>query len=123
MVRRVLLVEFDSTADSELSQLLRHQGFTVHSVPDPALTLEFARKTQPDLFLIAGPSLWGELARLYGILGNDEQRPLVDEQLLIQILEGQIGRHEVARELDRDAPLLRNGSCGRAPGGCGRSSS
>jgi hypothetical protein len=61
------------------------------------------------LMLIAGPSLWGELARLYGILGNDEQRPLVDEQLLIQILEGQVGRHEVARELDRDAPLLRNG--------------
>ncbi|HSK01416.1 MAG TPA: ATP-binding protein, partial [Kofleriaceae bacterium] len=61
------------------------------------------------LLLIAGPSLWGELARLYGILGNDEQRPLVDEQLLIQILDGQIGRHEVARELDRDAPLLRNG--------------
>jgi len=61
------------------------------------------------LLLIAGPSLWGELARLYGILGNDEQRPLVDEQLLIQILDGQVGRHEVARELDRDAPLLRNG--------------
>jgi hypothetical protein len=61
------------------------------------------------LLLIAGPSLWGELARLYGILGNDEQRPLIDEQLLIQILDDQVGRHEVARELDRGAPLVRHG--------------
>ncbi|HEX3482631.1 MAG TPA: ATP-binding protein [Kofleriaceae bacterium] len=61
------------------------------------------------LLLTAAPSLWGELARLYGVLGNDEQRALVDEQLLIQILDGQIDRHAVARELDRDAPLIRHG--------------
>ena len=61
------------------------------------------------LLLIAGPALWGELARLYGILGNDEERPLVDEMLLIQILAGQFDRRDVARELDRDAPLVRHG--------------
>jgi AAA+ superfamily predicted ATPase len=61
------------------------------------------------LLLIGGPSLWGEFARLYGILGNDEGRPLVDELLLVQILAGQVDRHEIARELDRDAPLVRHG--------------
>jgi len=61
------------------------------------------------LLLIAGPALWGELARLYGILGNDEERPLVDEMLLVQILAGQFDRRDIARELDRDAPLVRHG--------------
>jgi len=61
------------------------------------------------LLLVAGPTLWGELARLYGILGNDEDRPLVDELMLVHILAGQIGRHDIARELDRSAPLVRFG--------------
>ncbi|HEV7558156.1 MAG TPA: ATP-binding protein, partial [Kofleriaceae bacterium] len=61
------------------------------------------------LLLVAGPTLWGELARLYGILGNDDDRPLVDEMLLVQIVAGQIGRHDIARELDRGAPLVRYG--------------
>ena len=61
------------------------------------------------LLLIAGPTLWGELARLYGILGNDDQRPLVDEMLLVQLLQGQFPREAIARELDRDAPLIRHG--------------
>ncbi|MCW5808891.1 MAG: ATP-binding protein, partial [Deltaproteobacteria bacterium] len=59
--------------------------------------------------LVAGPALWGELARLYGILANDEQRALVDEMLLVQILAGQVDRTEIARQLDPDAPLVRHG--------------
>ena len=61
------------------------------------------------VFLIAGPALWGELARLYGILSNDEARPLVDEMLLAQILTGEADSALIARELDPDAPLLRYG--------------
>ena len=61
------------------------------------------------LLLIAGPSLWGQLARLYGILGNDEGRPLVDEALLAQILSSEVSHYDVARELDRHAPLVRHG--------------
>lgn len=61
------------------------------------------------MLVIAAPSLWGELARLYGILGNDEDRAMVDEALLVEILAGRIGRTEIARELDDDAPLVRYG--------------
>jgi hypothetical protein len=60
------------------------------------------------LILVAAPSLWGELARLYGILANDEHRALCDEQLLVQ-LAGGADRHAIARELDRDRPLVRHG--------------
>jgi hypothetical protein len=74
-----------------------------------AAELELSPVARLLLLLIAGPALWGELARLYGILGNDEERPLVDEMLLVQILSGQVERHAITRELDRDAPLIRHG--------------
>jgi hypothetical protein len=79
--------------------------------PLTALATEFGLSPLARMLLlvIGGPSLWGELARLYGILGNDDARPLVDELLLVQIFAGQADRHEIARELDRDAPLVRHG--------------
>ncbi|MEZ4367614.1 MAG: ATP-binding protein [Kofleriaceae bacterium] len=61
------------------------------------------------LIAVAAPGLWGELARLYGILGNDEKRPLVDELLLAQLLAPVATREAIAAELDRDAPLVRHG--------------
>ena len=61
------------------------------------------------LLVVAGPALWGHLARLYGILANDEGRPLVDEMLISQILGPQVPALEIARELDRDAPLIKYG--------------
>jgi hypothetical protein len=61
------------------------------------------------LLCVAGPALWGSLARLYGILGNDEGRPLCDEMLVGQILGPRISSHEIGRELDRGAPLIRYG--------------
>ena len=61
------------------------------------------------VLLIAAPSLWGELARLYGILSNDEGRPLVDEHLLGELLAGRVARSQIALELDDDAPLVRHG--------------
>jgi hypothetical protein len=61
------------------------------------------------LLMVAAPSLWGETARLYGILSNDEGRPLVDELLLCELLGTEADRWQIARELDEDAPLIRYG--------------
>jgi hypothetical protein len=61
------------------------------------------------LLLVAAPSLWGELARLYGILSNDDGRPLIDEHLLTELLVEQADPAQIARELDDDAPLIRHG--------------
>ncbi len=63
------------------------------------------------LMVAVAPSVRGEIARLFGILGNDEHRPMVDPFLIEQIIAGADanGRLEVQRELAEDAPLLRNG--------------
>jgi hypothetical protein len=61
------------------------------------------------LLIVAAPGLWGNLARLFGILANDEARPMCDEMLVCQVLGPQVNPHDVARELDRTAPLIRYG--------------
>ncbi len=61
------------------------------------------------LLVVVAPSMWGELARLYGILANDDARPLVDEFMVAQILAAHASPYEVAQELDREAPLVRHG--------------
>jgi cytidylate kinase len=68
------------------------------------------------LLLVAAPGLWGELARLYGILANDEGRPLVDEQLICEILAERSDPQQIALELDVDAPLIRYGIVRARPG-------
>jgi hypothetical protein len=61
------------------------------------------------LLVVVAPSMWGELARLYGILANDDARPLVDELTVVQILAGHASPYQIAQELDREAPLVRHG--------------
>jgi hypothetical protein len=61
------------------------------------------------LLVIAAPSLDGDVARLYGILGNDPGRAMVDELLVQHILAGRVSRHDVAMELHARAPLVRLG--------------
>jgi hypothetical protein len=61
------------------------------------------------LLVIAAPSLHGDVARLYGILGNDPGRALVDELLVQRVLGGQVSRHDVAAELHPRAPLVHLG--------------
>ncbi|HEX2686920.1 MAG TPA: ATP-binding protein [Kofleriaceae bacterium] len=61
------------------------------------------------LLFVAAPSLWGELARLYGILSNDSGRATCDEHLLWQLLGHLISRREIAREIDPDSPLIHHG--------------
>ncbi len=62
------------------------------------------------LIVIAAPVMWGEMARLYGILCNDPERAVCDEHLVGILLGGaRERRHAIARELDLDRPLLRVG--------------
>jgi len=61
------------------------------------------------LLFVAAPALWGELARLYGVLSNDSGRGTCDEHLLWQLLGHSTNRRELARELDPDSPLLHHG--------------
>ena len=63
------------------------------------------------LLLVAAPALRGEITRLYGVLGNDLHRPIVDRFLIEQIVAGGKSslRDQIARELTQDAPLLRYG--------------
>ena len=61
------------------------------------------------LLFVAAPSLWGELARLYGILSNDSGRATCDEHLLWQLLGHSLARRDIAREIDPDSPLVHHG--------------
>jgi ATP-dependent 26S proteasome regulatory subunit len=62
------------------------------------------------LLLTAAPSLRGEIARLYAVLSNDPNRPLVDRFLIEQIVGEQSSlRDQIARELAPDARLVRHG--------------
>ncbi len=61
------------------------------------------------LLAAAAPALSGDVARLYGILANDPNRPLVDEHLLASLLPA-CSPHDIAHELDARAPLLRSGA-------------
>ncbi len=63
------------------------------------------------LMVAMAPNVRGEIARLFGILGNDENRPIVDRYLIETVIAGndRATRMEVARELAEDAPLLRYG--------------
>ena len=63
------------------------------------------------LMVAMAPSARGEIARLFGILGNDENRPIVDRFLIETVIGGndRAARFEVARELADDAPLIRYG--------------
>jgi hypothetical protein len=63
------------------------------------------------LLVVIAPLIRGEIARLYGVLANDEHRPLVD-RFLVEVLVAASDprmRADVAAELAPDAPLLRYG--------------
>jgi hypothetical protein len=61
------------------------------------------------LLVIAAPALDGDVARMYGILGNDPGRAMVDELLVQHVLAERVSRHDVAAELHPRAPLVRLG--------------
>jgi hypothetical protein len=63
------------------------------------------------LAVAAGPALRGEIARLYGVLANDEGRPICDRYLIELILGGtdHALRAQVASELEPESPLVKYG--------------
>jgi hypothetical protein len=63
------------------------------------------------LMVVVAPLIRGEIARLYGVLANDEHRPLVDRFLVEVVIAGADPRvrSEIASELSPDAPLIRFG--------------
>ncbi|HEY6036720.1 MAG TPA: ATP-binding protein [Kofleriaceae bacterium] len=61
------------------------------------------------LVMIAAHSMWGELARLYGVLANDKSRATCDEHLVWQLLRDSVSRRDIAKELDGQSPLIRDG--------------
>jgi hypothetical protein len=61
------------------------------------------------LMLAVAPQMWGEIAQLYGIVGNNPTRAIVDEHLLRQLLGPTVNPHELAHELDPRSPLRRFG--------------
>ena len=71
------------------------------------------------LLVVAAPVVWGELARLYGVLGNDEGRPLCDELLVITLLADRVAQYDVAAALDPDSALIQYGLV-RVGNGVGR---
>ncbi|MEO9184216.1 MAG: hypothetical protein ABI467_12040, partial [Kofleriaceae bacterium] len=102
-------------AEAHLAEALRGAAEKEKALPGPSPLARFAAEfglspvAQLVLLVIAAPALWGELARLYGILSNDEGRPLIDELLVSQVLAPHANAFDIAAELDRDAPLLRHG--------------
>jgi len=102
-------------AESHVAEALRGASEKERALAAPAPLARFAAEfglspiAQLVLLVIAAPAMWGELARLYGILSNDEGRPLIDELLVSQVLSPHANAFDVAAELDRDAPLIRHG--------------
>ena len=64
------------------------------------------------LMIVLAPQLRGEIARLYGVLANDEHRAVVDRCLVESIIAGTDAplRAQVADELAGEAPLIRFGA-------------
>jgi AAA+ superfamily predicted ATPase len=112
--------ELLSAADARLGEISirigRRQQATLaagRSLPFIEISQEFGLSALASrvLLLIAAPALRGEVARLYGILANDEARPVCDRHLVQLILAGddKSMRHQVAAELDSESALVRHG--------------
>src|SRR5690606_4763310 len=110
-------VELLQQADARVEEVARRVGRRVQatlaagrSLPLVELAVEFGLSDAAVkvLAVVAAPALRGEIARLYGVLANDEGRPICDRYLVELILAGQNWRrrNQVAAELEADAPLL-----------------
>ncbi len=82
-------------------------------LPFVDLTQEFDLSPVAAVILVTvmGPALRGEIARLYGVLANDQNRPPCDRYLVEQIVAAGSSemRDQVARELSTAGSLVRYG--------------
>jgi SpoVK/Ycf46/Vps4 family AAA+-type ATPase len=111
-----LLASADMRVDEAARRVARRAQATLAAgrpLPFVELALEFGLSDMASkvLAVAAAPTLRGEIARLYGVLANDEGRPICDRYLVELLLGGQDFhlRNQVAAELDADAPLVRYG--------------
>ena len=111
-----LLADADQRVQEAAHRVGRRAQATLASggpLPFIELALEFGLSDMASrvLAVAAAPTLRGEIARLYGVLANDEGRPICDRYLIELVLGGQdYGvRNQVAAELDADAPLVKYG--------------
>jgi len=111
-----ILMEADKRVEEASRRVGRRAQATLaagRSLPLVDLALEFGLSdiAIKVLAVAAAPTLRGEIARLYGVLANDEGRPICDRYLIELILAGQDWnrRNQVAAELDGDAPLVKYG--------------
>jgi hypothetical protein len=100
----------DKLAEHE-QVIAQHRRWRTRDTPIGALIEELALDPLAvDIVLVvAAAALWGEIARLYGILANDAGRPTVDELLVEELLARRHDRHAIAAALDARAPLVRLG--------------
>jgi len=100
----------DALAEHEAA-LAANPQYRSSSTPIAELIEEFglSQAAIDVLLVIAAPILDGDVARLYGILGNDPGRALVDELLVQRIVGDRVSRHDIAAELHPRAPLVRLG--------------
>jgi AAA+ superfamily predicted ATPase len=111
-----ILMEADKRVEEASRRVGRRAQATLaagRSLPLVDLALEFGLSdiAIKVLAVASAPTLRGEIARLYGVLANDEGRPICDRYLIELILAGQDWnrRNQVAAELDADAPLVKYG--------------
>ena len=111
-----LLASADLRVDDAARRVARRAQATLAAgrpLPFVELALEFGLSDMASkvLAVAAAPTLRGEIARLYGVLANDEGRPICDRYLVELLLGGQDFhlRNQVAAELDADAPLIKYG--------------
>ncbi|MEM9490707.1 MAG: hypothetical protein AAGC55_16285, partial [Myxococcota bacterium] len=115
-----------SEAEDRLAQLTAIAGRRAlaslaagQSLPFVDVAREFDLSTTEAqvLLVAAAPALRGEIARLYGVLANDENRPICDRYLIELILGGEdrATRDAVARALSSDSTLARHGLVRIAP--------
>ena len=111
-----ILLEADKRVEEASRRVGRRAQATLaagRSLPLVDLALEFGLSdiAIKVLAVSAAPTLRGEIARLYGVLANDEGRPICDRYLIELVLAGQDWnrRNQVAAELDGDAPLVKYG--------------
>lgn len=106
----VLAMQHDQAVDAELRACAgAPRSQPISPLVALAHDLGLSRVAIDILLVIAAPMVWGEMARLYGICANDEDRPLCDEWLITQLLAGRAGRRQIAAELEPGAPLRRLG--------------
>jgi ATP-dependent 26S proteasome regulatory subunit len=111
-----VLAELHERVSRQASRVAQRAAATIaagHSLPwiDLARDLGLSAMATQVLAVALAPYVRGEVARLYGVLANDEHRPLVDRYLIETVIAGNDPalRAAVAEELAPDAPLVRYG--------------